>query len=114
MPYISVETSKTLQEAEVKSLLTRFSSFLAELLGKPERVFMVSIKAGVPMLFAGTKDSCAYIILKSIGLAEEKCPDLTKAICEFIEPELDVSPERIYIDFANINGKMFGWNKKTF
>jgi phenylpyruvate tautomerase len=56
----------------------------------------------------------AYVEIKSIGLTADKCDAYSKAICEFIQSSLQVSPERTYIDFAAINGTMFGWNGQTF
>jgi hypothetical protein len=52
--------------------------------------------------------------LKSISLTPESCAALSKSLCEFLNTELGVSPERAYVEFWNINGKMFGWNGGTF
>jgi hypothetical protein len=52
--------------------------------------------------------------IKSIGLTADRCGVYSKAICEFIQSSLQVSPERTYIDFAAIDGTMFGWNGQTF
>ncbi len=66
------------------------------------------------MMFQGNTEFIAYIELKSIGLPKDKCSDFSKEICEFIEFELGISPDRVYIDFCDIDRKMFGWNKLTF
>ena len=114
MPYFKIETSQKLDDAGAEKLSKDASAFLSGLLGKPERVIMVSIYQGVTMMFNESKLPVAYVEVKSIGLMPEKCPDYSRAVCEFIESAINVPPERVYIDFANIDGKMFGWNKQTF
>jgi phenylpyruvate tautomerase PptA (4-oxalocrotonate tautomerase family) len=114
MPYFRIETNRELPAAETEKLLKAGSAFLSGLLGKPERVIMVSVAQGMPIYFNGDASPAAYVAVKSIGLAPAKCAEFSKAVCEFIEQMIDVPSDRIYIDFENIDGKMFGWNKKTF
>ncbi|MBC2713933.1 MAG: hypothetical protein HF978_01340 [Desulfobacteraceae bacterium] len=114
MPYFKIETNQKLDDAGAEKLSKDASIFLSGLLGKPERVIMVSVYHSVTMTFNENTLPVAYVEVKSIGLVPDKCSEYTKAVCEFIETSLDVAAERVYIDFANINGKMFGWNKQTF
>ncbi len=114
MPYFKIETSQPLDKAAGEILLKDASAFLSGLLGKPERAIMVALSQGVPMVFNERQDPAAYVELKSIGLPPEKAGEFSKAVCEFIEQAISVPADRIFIDFAAIDGKMFGWNKKTF
>jgi len=114
MPYFKIETNQKLDEVNVEKLSKDMSFFLSGLLGKPERVIMVSVGHSVTMTLNGTSEPVGYVEMKSIGLTEEKCPEYAKSICEFFETTLNIPAARIYIDFAAINGKMFGWNKQTF
>ncbi len=114
MPYFKIETNQPLDDSGAKKLSKAASSFLSGLLGKPERVIMVSVYHGTEMMFNESPLPAAYIEIKSIGLKPEKCPEFSKAVCGFIETALQVPPERVYIDFTDIDGKMFGWNKQTF
>jgi hypothetical protein len=114
MPYLKIETNQSLDEAAVQAILKKSSLFTATLLNKPEKWIMVSIYQGVAMMFDGSVEPAAYVELKSISLAPESCAALSKSLCEFLNAELGVSPERAYVEFWNINGKMFGWNGGTF
>jgi len=114
MPYFKIETNQILDDQATKQFLMDASAFASQMLGKPEKVMMVSVDPDKSMLFNKETGPIAYVQLKSIGLTEDMCPGYAKEICEFIENKLNVSPDRIYIDFGSINGKMFGWNKKTF
>ncbi len=114
MPYFSIETSKPVETSQMKDMAKKASGFLAELLGKPEAYVMVSIKHIPAMSFAGSDLATAFVRLKSIGLSADQCPDLSEKICGFIHQELGIPIDRIFIDFKNLDGKMFGWNGKTF
>jgi len=114
MPYLKIETNKILDKAAEEKLLKKTSAFTAMLLNKPEKWIMVSIFHSASMLFDGSALPTAYLELKSIGLGQEKCAELSDKLCAFVNVELGISPERVYIEFWDINGKMFGWNGGTF
>jgi phenylpyruvate tautomerase PptA (4-oxalocrotonate tautomerase family) len=92
MPYFSIETNQTIDQISNQELLKKTSAFIAGLLGKPEQYVMISIKPETPLIFNGIEEPTVFAQLKSIGLPKD----------------------RVYIDFKDIKGKMFGWNGKTF
>jgi len=114
MPYIKIETNKHLDEAALPALLKKTSAYTAALLAKPEKWIMVSLSHSMPVMFDGSTEPAAYMELKSISLNQDACAGLSKSLCDFLNKELGVPPERVYIEFWNINGKMFGWNGGTF
>lgn len=114
MPYLKIETNKEIDHAALQETLKKTSQFAANLLGKPDKWVMVSINHGTPMMFGGSPEPIAYVEMKSIGLPEDKCRDFSKDLCDFVESEFDIPADRIYIDFCDIDGKMFGWNRGTF
>jgi phenylpyruvate tautomerase len=114
MPYFKIETNQKMNDAGAEKLSKGMSSFLSGLLGKPERVIMVSVYHSITMMFNENTSPAAYVEMKSIGLTQDKCPGYASAICEFFETALSIPADRVYIDFASIDGKMFGWNKQTF
>ena len=114
MPYFSVETSKTIDRAGEEAFSRKASAFVAELLGKPEGYVMVAVKHSTAMRFGGGLEPTAMVQLRSIGLPEARSAEFSAKICAFIEEALGVAPDRIYIDFRNLNRGLFGWNGKTF
>jgi phenylpyruvate tautomerase len=114
MPYFKIETNKTLDVSDAKDFAKEASSFACRLLGKPEKYMMVSICHSAALMFGGVADPAAFVELKSIGLLEANCKGYSRAICEFLESNLKIPPDRIYIDFKDIDPSMFGWNKTTF
>lgn len=114
MPYLLIQTNCTVDQAGREKLLATASKMVAEQLGKPESYVMVTIDSDRTMCFAGSTDPLAYLELKSLGLPENTTPDLSRALCELLGAELDISPDRIYIEFASPERHMFGWNSATF
>jgi len=114
MPYFSIDTNREMDPESTQALLKKASAFMAGLLGKPESFVMVSIKPGVPLAFAGSSDPAAFARLKSIGLPKERCRSFSEKLCAFIERELGVPKDRVFIDFKDLERSLFGWNGKTF
>ncbi len=116
MPLIQVKTSIAQpNKSDVEMLLKSLSSALAQHLGKPESYVMTAFEADVPMTFAGTTDPVCYMEIKSIGTMQ---PNQTKAMsqefCQKINQTLGIPINRIYIEFADAKGFMWGWNSSTF
>jgi phenylpyruvate tautomerase len=114
MPFIRVETNVSQDQEEKQQFIKRFSGAVAGMLGKPENYVMVALDAEKPLVFGGTGEPAAYVSLGSIGLSSASCPDLSAGICKLLESELSIPPNRIYIDFRDLDGKMFGYDGKTF
>jgi phenylpyruvate tautomerase len=114
MPYLSIDTNQTIDEATTQEIMKKASSLIAGLLGKPESYVMISIKPGTPLTFAGTNDPAAFVRLKNIGLPKDRCTELSEKICGFIDQELGVPKDRVFIDFKALERNLFGWNGKTF
>ncbi len=114
MPLLKIETNKELDKAQINNLVQKTSMYVSELLNKPEKWVMVSFIQSTSMLFNADNTPCAFITLKSIGLDVDKSSDLSAGLCAFLEKEIGVDSERIYIDFQVLERKEFGWNGKVF
>ena len=93
-------------------LLAKSSKFISSLLNKSENFVMVKLSDSLQMFFAGTNEPCCFIEIKSIGSIESS--KMSKPICEFFSNELNISKERIYINFQNVDPNMWAWNSRTF
>jgi len=114
MPYLMIQTNQSIDSHASKELLASASKLVAAELGKPESYVMVALEANTDMLFAGDDAPLAYLELKSIGLPEGKTGSLSAALCQLMGDQLGVSQERVYIEFANAERSMWGWNGGTF
>lgn len=115
MPLIKVQTSiSSPDQAQVERLLKDLSARLASHLGKPESYVMTAFTADVPMTFGGTTDPACYLEIKSVGTMGHKTKAMSQDFCTLIESSLGVPKNRVYIEFADAAGAMWGWNGGTF
>lgn len=114
MPLLQITTNQSVATDRQQPLLEHCSRSVAEALGKPERYVMVTLKQAEPMLFAGDASPCIYLELKSIGLPEGRTGELSSTLTDLMESELGVAADRVYIEFADAQRHMWGWNGGTF
>ena len=110
MPLLNISTNKKIKNEQM--LLAKSSDFISNLLNKTEDFVMVKMDHSLPMYFAGTDQICSFIEIKSIGSLDPS--KMSKPICEFINSELEIVNERIYIFFQDVDSEMWAWNSETF
>lgn len=116
MPLIKVLTSiPAPDQSAVESLLKNLSGELAKQLGKSEAYVMTVFEPEVAMTFAGTLEPACYIEIKSVGtMSPSQTKTMSQEFCTKINQALGVAINRIYIEFADAKGAMWGWNGSTF
>ncbi len=116
MPLIKVQTSVPAAEADkIEAMLKSLSAKLAKHTGKPESYVMTAFEGGVPMTFGGSTEPVCYMEIKSVGtMKPEQTQAMSQDFCQEINQGLGVAKNRIYIEFADSKGAMWGWNSTTF
>ena len=116
MPLIKIQSSISQPESTaVQNLLTNLSASLAKHLSKPESYVMTAFESDVPMTFGGTFDPVCYVEIKSVGtMSSDKTKAMSQDFCSQISEKLNVDTNRIYIEFADAKGYLWGWNGSTF
>tara|TARA_B100001113_G_scaffold265934_1_gene220786 strand:+ start:390 stop:725 length:336 start_codon:yes stop_codon:yes gene_type:complete len=110
VPLLNISTNKEIKNEQM--LLSKSSELISSLLNKSEDFVMVKLTDSLKMFFSGTNEPCCFIEIKSIGSIEPST--ISKPMCEFFSRELDISKERIYIFFQNVDPNMWAWNTRTF
>jgi hypothetical protein len=116
MPLLNLFSSaKQLDESTLSQTLRSFSALLARELGKPERYVMVGLAPRMDMSFAGSREPACYAELKNVGhLSTEKVEHLSAILCDAIAKALALPKNRIYIEFTNADGALWGFDGGTF
>lgn len=114
MPYLQIQTNIEVTAEQQGKLLAEASQTVAEILGKPESYVMVALQAKTPMLFAGTDEPTAFLMLKSLRLPATRTSELSNKLCSFLEERLKIPKERVYIEFASPEPSWWGWRGGTF
>ncbi|KAM9357217.1 macrophage migration inhibitory factor [Symphorus nematophorus] len=97
------------------ALLSEASEQLAKAIGKPEQYIAVHVNADQMMMFGGKMDPCALCSLHSIGrISGPQNKQYSKLVCGLLNKHLGISPDRIYINFVDMDAANVGWNNTTF
>src|SRR3978361_2242910 len=116
MPLINVFTSAELPPAEKSDALLKYlSSLLAQRFGKPERYVMTALIPRGRMTFAGSTAPACYVEIKNIGaITPGRSRALSADGCARLSAALGVPSERIYLELADVEAHLWGWNGDTF
>ncbi len=114
MPFMKLRTNLVIDSAKAASLMTELSKLLAKETAKPERYVMIDVKGDRNMMFDGSSMPLAFLECKSIGLSVAQAKSLSKSISELLGAQLQLSADRIYIEFSNCPAEYWGWNGSTF
>jgi phenylpyruvate tautomerase len=114
MPLLHVFTSAPLP-GDRAGWLGRLSALLARELDKPEEYVMVIAAPRPEMIFGGSADPACYAELKNVGtLSGAQVEALSAKLCDELAATLGIPAQRIYVEFTNADGALWGWNGTTF
>ncbi|KAM3613179.1 uncharacterized protein V6R79_021994 [Siganus canaliculatus] len=114
MPMFVVNTNVAKSDVP-PALLSEASDELAKVMGKPLKYISVQINPDQMMLFGGKDDPCALCSLHSIGqISGTQNKQYSNLLCGLLKKHLGVSPDRIYINFVDMEAANVAWNSTTF
>jgi phenylpyruvate tautomerase len=114
MPLIQLHTSAPVPEDKRAALLASLSKLVAECIGKPEQYVMATMDTQ-SMLMSGKPGPAALAEVRSIGGLNGKVNRLISSrLCELLQEQLSISPERCYLTFMDISASDWGWRGETF
>ena len=91
------------------------TTILSEQIGKSPDFVMTVLNFDQDLSFGNSSDSCAYAEVKNVGaLNPELTNSMSRDLCTLISSSLNVSEEKIYIEFQESERHLWGWNGKTF
>ena len=114
MPLLKLETTVVLSEDKRKALLVSLSKAVAETIGKPEQYVMVTAGQAA-MVMSGKPGDSAFADIRSIGgLSDNVNRKLSRQVCKLLKDSLGISPDRVYLNFTDVDAGNWGWNGSTF
>src|SRR5947208_8727742 len=114
MPLLKLETTVVLSEDKRNTLLSTLSQIVAKTIGKPEQYVMVTIGQAAILMSAKPGDA-AWVEVRSIGgLSKEVNRKITQEICKLLQDSIGVPPDRVYVNFTDVDAVNWGWNGSTF
>ncbi|KAJ8015338.1 hypothetical protein DPEC_G00025080 [Dallia pectoralis] len=113
MPMFTVNTNVAKSDIP-PALLSEATEQLAKAMGKPAQYIAVHINPDQLMMFGGKGDPCALCSLNSIGKIEGAQKQYSKLLCGLLNKHLGISPDRIYVNFFDMEAANVAWNNSTF
>ncbi|NLD99698.1 MAG: hypothetical protein GX640_07475 [Fibrobacter sp.] len=114
MPLLKLSVSEKIDDSRRQSLLSQLSSMVATCFSKPETYVMVIIEQNSIMM-SGSIAPAAFASLSSIGGINSKNNNaFAKKLCTFLNDEFRIEPNRVYINFVDVDAGNWGWNGGTF
>jgi len=114
MPLLKLETTVALPDEKKKTVLAALSKAVADTIGKPEQYVMVTASQSA-MLMSGKTGDAAFVDIRSIGgLNGDTNRKLSQQICELLKDSLGIAPDRVYLNFSDVEAGNWGWNGSTF
>jgi len=114
MPLLKLETSRGLNDEKKKTVLAALSRAVADIIGKPEQYVMITTSQAA-ILMSGKAGDAAFVDIRSIGgLNSETNRKLSQQICKLLKDSLGIAPDRIYLNFTDVEAGNWGWNGSTF
>lgn len=114
MPLLKLETTVPLPEEKGKPLLAALSKAVAATTGKPEQYVMVTAGHSA-MLMSGKSGDAAFVDIRGIGgLSGETNRKLSQQVCKLLKDSLGIAPDRVYLNFTDVDAGNWGWNGSTF
>jgi len=114
MPYCQIVSNRSIEGDEAKTIAGEASSLVATMLGKPESYVMVRVESDSTLIFGGSDAPACFVSLASLGLPESETKKFSQTVCEFVQRQLDVPWDRIYIEFSSPERHMWGYDGSTF
>jgi phenylpyruvate tautomerase len=114
MPLLKLETSVALNDEKKKTVLAALSKSVADTIGKPEQYVMVTNSQSA-ILMSGKAGDAAFVDIRSIGgLSGDTNRRLSQQICKLLKDSLGIAPDRVYLNFTEVEPDNWGWNGSTF
>ncbi len=115
MPLLRLQTSAAVPKVLRDELLYKLSETVARVLSKPETFMMVIVDDNKLMVMGGVADPAAFLEVRAVGqILPAQAKALSSALSELVGEQLKIVPSRIYLNFQDFDGSMWGYNGSTF
>lgn len=114
MPFINSKITVKLDNKKEELLKSKLGEIITNIPGKSEEYLMVGFEDNYSLYFAGKKlEYGAFVNVKIFGKAKkEELEKITKDICALYEKELNISQDKIYITYDEVEN--WGFNGFNF
>ncbi|XP_069727343.1 macrophage migration inhibitory factor-like [Phaenicophaeus curvirostris] len=114
MPEFIVHTNIN-KDRVLESFLGKLTQQISKAMGISAQHLAIQISPDQLMSFGGSTDPCAICFLCSTGnIGEQENKVYSKLLCDLLNKQVEIPPDRIYVSFFNISAGNIGWKNTTF
>ncbi len=110
MPLVTISTSEEIEQK--KEFIKKVAELTGKLTNKSLNYVMVRLIDSLDMYFSESHSPCCYLEVKSIGALDSST--MAPIFSDFIKKEIEIPPNRIFINFEDISPSNWAWDGKTF
>lgn len=115
MPLIKLQVATTIPDDKKNAILAGASKVVAEATGKPETYVMAMLEDDAVASLGGTVCPAAFADVRGIGgIGGSTNAAVSKGICDLLQQELGIEPDKVYLNFTDVPGQNWGWKGGTF
>lgn len=112
MPYINAKINKPASGEATEKFKADMGKAIEVFPGKSEYWLMVGFEEG-KLWMRGSDEPAAMVEVSVLGgLTSSSCSQMTGLICESMEKNFGISPDRVYVKYQPIDE--WGWNGSNF
>lgn len=113
MPFINTKVTTEITKEKEEILKAELGKAIT-LIGKAEAYLMLGFEDNCRLWFQGNQQGdTAYVEVALLGhVTKENAEKLTSAICDIMNKELSISPDRVYVKFSETD--IWGFNNIVF
>jgi phenylpyruvate tautomerase len=114
MPLLRLEVSAQVPQGRRETLLRAASKIMADVTGKPEAYVMVTLSV-CSSTMGGQVTPVAFADVRGIGgMSKSTNVTLSKSLCDLLQKELGIPPDKVYLNFTDVPATNWGWKGNTF
>jgi phenylpyruvate tautomerase len=114
MPYLLIQSNKTISETEQSRLLGDALKIVAAALNKPEKYVMAAWASSPTMLFDDNTENSVFLDVRSIGIPESARENMPGALAKCMAEHLGVAADRVFLVMTDVPGKYWAQGEQTF
>ncbi|XP_077465975.1 macrophage migration inhibitory factor-like [Stigmatopora argus] len=111
---IFVVNTNASKDKLTEALLSEATEELTHLMSKPAQFIAVHFHADQIIMIGGNSDLCAICYFESIEkLNSDQIKECSKKLSGLLNKQLGISPDRIIINFVDMDARNVAWNNTT-
>ena len=104
-----------LDSLKIEKIQHDATTILSEQIGKSPDFVMTVLNFEQDLSFGNSSEPCAYAEVKNVGTLNPNLTNsMSRELCRHIFSILNISEDKIYIEFQESERHLWGWNGKTF